>query len=102
MRRPSASPAIAARPCRATGAEVRGRGLHPGAGRSSDPAVAGRVCRAAFARGLVIETSGPECEVVKLLPPLTIGESELADGLEIIADAVEVGLTASPADAEPA
>jgi hypothetical protein len=34
--------------------------------------------------------------VLKLLPPLTIGERELAYGLEVIADSVEVVLTAAP------
>jgi diaminobutyrate-2-oxoglutarate transaminase len=36
-----------------------------------------------------METSGPEGEVVKLLPPLTTTETELAHGLEIIAESVE-------------
>ena len=43
-------------------------------------------CGEAFGRGLLMETSGPEGEVVKLLPPLTTTEQELAQGLEIIAE----------------
>ncbi len=55
----------------------------------NDPETAPKVCGEAFARGLLMETSGPEGEVVKLLPPLTTTEAELAHGLEIIADSVE-------------
>ncbi len=83
------------------GAEVRGRGLIQGLA-FEDPSVAGRVSRECFRRGVVIETAGIDSQVLKLLPPLTIGERELAYGLEVIADSVEVVLTASPADAEPA
>jgi diaminobutyrate-2-oxoglutarate transaminase len=47
------------------------------------------VSAAAFARGLLIETARPEDEVVKLPPPLTIAESELEQGLELLAEAVQ-------------
>ncbi|GAA2304674.1 diaminobutyrate--2-oxoglutarate transaminase [Actinomadura luteofluorescens] len=67
---------------------VRGRGMAWGL-VMKDPETAPQVCGEAFARGLLMETSGPEGEVVKLLPPLTTTESELATGLEIIADSVE-------------
>ncbi|MFC6886660.1 MULTISPECIES: diaminobutyrate--2-oxoglutarate transaminase [Actinomadura] len=67
---------------------VRGRGLAWGL-VMSDPALAPRVCGEAFSRGLLMETSGPEGEVVKLLPPLTTSETELDRGLEIIAESVE-------------
>jgi diaminobutyrate-2-oxoglutarate transaminase len=36
-----------------------------------------------------VETSGPRGEVVKLLPPLTIGDDELAEGLRRFVSAVE-------------
>ncbi len=42
----------------------------------------------AFELGLLIETSGPESEVVKLLPALTITPEELDEGLRILARAV--------------
>jgi 4-aminobutyrate aminotransferase-like enzyme len=35
-----------------------------------------------------VETAGPQGEAVKLLPPLTITEAELGQGLELLADAV--------------
>ena len=44
---------------------------------------------AAFERGLLVETAGPEDEVVKLLPPLTVTDTELDQGLAILADAVQ-------------
>ena len=73
---------------RDTVTEVRGRGLAWGLA-FTDPAQAGAVSRAAFDRGLLVETSGPESEVVKLLPPLTVTEEELAEGLEILARSVD-------------
>ncbi len=83
------------------GAEVRGRGLIQGLA-FDDPSVASRVSTECFRRGLVIETAGVDSQVLKLLPPLTIGERELAYGLEVIADAVEVVLTGPPpAEAGP-
>ncbi|MGH9086901.1 MAG: diaminobutyrate--2-oxoglutarate transaminase [Acidimicrobiales bacterium] len=69
--------------------EVRGRGLIWGMA-FDDPAVASRVCRHAFDAGLLVETSGPESEVVKLMPPLTVSvDDELAPGLAILAEAVD-------------
>jgi diaminobutyrate-2-oxoglutarate transaminase len=70
------------------GAETRGRGLAQGVA-FADPSLAGRVCAEAFAAGLLVETSGPEGEVVKLMPPLTIGRDDLEVGLEILATAVD-------------
>ena len=40
--------------------------------------------RAAFANGLVIECAGPQDEVMKILPALTIPEAELHEGLDIL------------------
>ncbi|WP_245565384.1 diaminobutyrate--2-oxoglutarate transaminase [Nocardioides insulae] len=69
------------------GAEVRGRGLLTGVA-FPDPEVAGRVAQAAFRRGLLVETSGPESEVLKVMPALTITAEDLAEGTRIIADSV--------------
>ncbi|MGK5556164.1 diaminobutyrate--2-oxoglutarate transaminase [Actinomadura kijaniata] len=66
---------------------VRGRGLAWGL-VMKDAGLAPRVCAEAFGRGLLMETSGPEGEVVKLLPPLTTDEADLGRGLEIIAESV--------------
>jgi diaminobutyrate-2-oxoglutarate transaminase len=62
---------------------TRGRGLVQGLVFGT-PEHAGEVCALAYEQGLLIETSGPRDEVVKLLPPLTITEDELAHGLSII------------------
>ncbi|GAA3648769.1 diaminobutyrate--2-oxoglutarate transaminase [Streptomyces chitinivorans] len=68
-------------------ADVRGRGLVWGM-EFHDKARAGSVASRAFELGLLIETSGPESEVVKLLPALTISPEELDEGLRILARAV--------------
>ncbi|WP_273000360.1 diaminobutyrate--2-oxoglutarate transaminase [Hydrogenibacillus schlegelii] len=65
---------------RGIAAEVRGRGLMQGLWLEP-PGLASAVSREAFRRGLIVETSGPEDEVVKLLPPLIIDEAGLEDGL---------------------
>jgi diaminobutyrate-2-oxoglutarate transaminase len=36
-----------------------------------------------------LETSGPEGEVVKMMPPLVIDDDDLAEGLTIAAHAIE-------------
>ncbi|MFB6634967.1 diaminobutyrate--2-oxoglutarate transaminase [Streptomyces sp. NPDC056362] len=70
-----------------TGLTVRGRGLVWGL-EFADGERAGAVCRRAFETGLLLETSGPRSEVVKLLPPLTATDDELDEGLGILARAV--------------
>jgi diaminobutyrate-2-oxoglutarate transaminase len=75
------------------GAEVRGRGLAQGLA-FVDPDLATEVCAAAFASGLLLETSGPEGEVVKLMPPLTIDAAHLDEGLGLLVDAVRATVRA--------
>lgn len=67
---------------------VRGRGLMYGIASTKMPELAGQVSQAAFARGLVIETSGARDEVLKFLPALTISSDELEQGLEIVREAL--------------
>jgi diaminobutyrate-2-oxoglutarate transaminase len=76
--------------------DVRGRGLAWGIA-FEEPALAPAVCSAAFERGLLMETSGPESEVAKLLPPLNVTDEELASGLEIIAASVNAVCERQPA-----
>ncbi|MBB2891327.1 diaminobutyrate--2-oxoglutarate transaminase [Flexivirga oryzae] len=59
---------------------AKGRGLIRGL-EFADPDAAQATCRNAFDAGLLVETSGPRDEVIKLLPPLTISEDELTRGL---------------------
>ncbi len=72
-------------------AEVRGRGLIQGiVFRKAH--MANRVSAEAFGRGLLIETAGAEDQVLKLLPPLTVSNEDLAEGLEIIEQSVTATL----------
>lgn len=68
-------------------ASVRGRGLIygldiPQVGFTS------QLSRTAFENGLIIELSGAEDQVLKILPPLVIEEDTLKEGLEIIDKAI--------------
>jgi diaminobutyrate-2-oxoglutarate transaminase len=56
--------------------------------------IAGAIAQRAFEEGLLVETSGPSDEVVKLLPALTIPEELLGKGLDIIEAAVDEALAA--------
>jgi diaminobutyrate-2-oxoglutarate transaminase len=75
------------------GAAVRGRGLLSGVA-FPDVDVAGRIAEAAFERGLLIETSGPDSEVVKVMPALTVTAEELAEGIDILIASAEAVLGA--------
>lgn len=66
---------------------VRGRGLIWGLPTASR-AVARRIAGVAFAHGLVLESCGPQHEVLKILCPLTIADEDLTRGLEILDAAV--------------
>ncbi|MET7767242.1 diaminobutyrate--2-oxoglutarate transaminase [Nocardia sp. NPDC005366] len=70
-----------------SGLSTRGRGLVHGL-VFEDASRAAKVCRLAFERGLLVETSGSEDEVIKLLPPLTISDDEIEHGLSVLAGAV--------------
>ena len=70
------------------GAAVRGRGLLTGIVFPQDE-TAGQIAGEAFKRGLLVETSGPESEVVKVMPALTVDRESLAQGLKILAQATE-------------
>ncbi|MQA07388.1 MAG: diaminobutyrate--2-oxoglutarate transaminase [Pseudonocardiaceae bacterium] len=70
---------------------AKGRGLARGLEFQSGE-LAGKVASAAFERGLLMETSGPDSEVVKMMPPLTITDDEVEQGLGIIAESVRTVL----------
>jgi 4-aminobutyrate aminotransferase-like enzyme len=55
------------------------------------PARAKAVLDAAFDRGLIVLSCGLAGNVIRLLPPLTISDSELDDGLAILEEALAVG-----------
>jgi len=76
------------------GGKVRGRGLIQGL-EFNDKETASKASGAAFERGLIIETAGPQDEVLKILPPLTIPDSALREGLDIVSESVEAALGAT-------
>lgn len=74
--------------------DVRGRGMIQGI-EFEDQSLAAKISREAFRRGLIIETAGPNNEVLKALPPLTIDESGLHRGLEILEESAQAALSQS-------
>lgn len=73
-------------------AGVRGRGLINGI--DCDTAeLADEVTSACFERCLLMETSGPEDNVIKVMPPLIINDDELNEGLDILENAMKEVLT---------
>jgi diaminobutyrate-2-oxoglutarate transaminase len=66
---------------------VRGRGMAYGLA-FADGDLASKVSTAAFEAGLLAETAGSRGQVVKLLPPLTITDAELDEGLALLDEAV--------------
>jgi len=63
---------------------LRGTGMAWGLDLRHRPGFAADVSREAFNNGLVIELAGAEDNVVKFLPPLTIDEETLREGMAII------------------
>jgi diaminobutyrate-2-oxoglutarate transaminase len=53
-----------------------------------DESSAAAVCRRSFEHGLLMETSGPRDEVVKLLPALTTSIEDLDTGLDVLAESL--------------
>ena len=70
------------------GARLKGRGMMRGVDVGTGE-LAGAICRAAFENGLIIETSGPNDEVVKVLAALNTPHADLTAGLDMLVDAAE-------------
>ncbi|GGE21071.1 diaminobutyrate--2-oxoglutarate transaminase [Primorskyibacter flagellatus] len=68
------------------GATLKGRGLMQGVDVGSGD-LAAAICARAFEKGLVIETSGADDEVVKILAPLTTPDETFRKGFAILLDA---------------
>ncbi|MFD2177676.1 diaminobutyrate--2-oxoglutarate transaminase [Veronia pacifica] len=66
----------------------KGRGMMQGIECASGD-IAGKIAQTCFQNNMVIETAGPEDEVIKFFCPLTITESELQQGLHIFLSAAE-------------
>ncbi len=73
------------------GTHVLGRGMMLGIGWT-DPTIAGRVSQRAFSEQIIAETTGADNQVLKLLPPLTISDTELAQGLAGLERAISLEL----------
>src|SRR3546814_18495713 len=71
---------------------VKGRGMMQGIDVGSGE-LASVITSAAFEKGLIIETSGPHDEVVKVLAPLTIDDDVFSAGLDIVEGAVRDAMT---------
>ncbi|MCK4793074.1 MAG: diaminobutyrate--2-oxoglutarate transaminase [Desulfobacteraceae bacterium] len=67
--------------------EIRGYGLIYGI-VIPEEGICARVLREAFDQGLVIELAGPNNEVLKFLPPLTIDHTTLKKGVDIIEQSI--------------
>jgi len=67
--------------------EVRGVGAMIGV-ELTDKTAAERVQRRCLADGVIILTCGPDGNVLRLIPPLTMTDDELDHGLEVLAKAL--------------
>ena len=70
---------------------TRGRGLARGLQTTSGE-MADQISAAAFERGLLVETCGPDGEVLKLLPPLSVADGDIDQALEILDASVKSAL----------
>ena len=84
---------------------VRGLGLMIGIevlgpdGSEPRPDLAEAIRTRALAEGVLVICSGPEANVIRILPPLVITDSELDRALDVIEAAADAALAAPPAPA---
>jgi diaminobutyrate-2-oxoglutarate transaminase len=82
-----------------TSVSLRMKGLGMMAGiEFPSGALAARVADGAFGRGLLIETAGPNDQVLKIMPPLTIEANVLDEGLRRLREVVRTVLNSVDAD----
>ncbi len=67
---------------------TRGRGMFQGI-NCINGELAGAITHKAFQKGLIIETSGADDQVVKILCPLVIGDEDLKAGIDIVEQAIK-------------
>ena len=74
--------------------DVRGKGamvaielVDPATGEP-DAALAGAVAKASIAQGVIVLTCGTYGNVIRFLPPLSIGDALLNEGLDVVAAAL--------------
>ena len=80
------------------GVHHKGRGIMQGL-EFANGDIAAAITEEAFKQGLVIETSGSDGQVVKVLAPLTIEEGTLEQGLSILEDCIDNVMNSSVAKA---
>ncbi|MRH41752.1 diaminobutyrate--2-oxoglutarate transaminase [Aquibacillus halophilus] len=68
--------------------EVRGRGLMLGLA-SNVEGLANAICATGFKKGLIMESAGINDQVTKIMPPLTINDETLDQGLKILEECVQ-------------
>ena len=68
---------------------AKGRGMFQGI-NCVNGEIAGKIAHEAYTHGVIIETSGTNDEIIKLLCPLTISQEALTKGIDIIEAAVKV------------
>lgn len=66
---------------------TRGRGMFQGI-NCVDGELAGKITSRAFQKGLIIETSGAEDQVIKFLCPLVISDENLKKGIDILEESI--------------
>ncbi|MGP9804470.1 diaminobutyrate--2-oxoglutarate transaminase [Paracoccus sp. NSM] len=81
------------------GAYLKGRGLMRGVDVGSGE-LAGAICKRAYEGGLIIETSGNEDQVVKVLAPLTTPDALFDKGFDILEAATRATLSDNAIAAE--
>lgn len=72
----------------------RGRGFLQGI-CFNDPALAGDAAKRAFEKHVIIERAGPDDEVLKYMPALTIDEAVLREGIARVAEAIREAIAAA-------
>ncbi|MDA3920450.1 MAG: diaminobutyrate--2-oxoglutarate transaminase [Salinisphaera sp.] len=73
-------------------AEVRGRGFFIGLD-CQEPAHGNAITKACFERGLIMETTGENDRVVKVMPPLISTAEDLDEGLAVVDQAIGAALS---------
>jgi diaminobutyrate-2-oxoglutarate transaminase len=58
----------------------------------NDPGLIDRITTRCFQNGLIIENAGRKGQVLKFLTPLTLTESELREGIDIVDQSMSVEL----------
>ena len=75
-------------------ADVRGKGLMIGVEFADVKGLAGAVARECEKRGLLVLPTGVH-EAVRLIPPLTVTEEDMADALDVFAASVRAAASAA-------